>query len=475
MQRWCIMMLAASAALLAGCATYQAVPISTAEEAANLESRTLNDPHLREFVSIGLTINGTRAAPSSWNLDRLTLAAIYYHPDLDISRAKLASARAGVITAAQIPNPSLNVGGFYNGTVLAPSPWNVGTMVNFLLETFGKRQYRIAQADELVEAARYDLATATWQVRAAVRTALLDLWAANQRVTLTKQRLDFQNQLVGFLESRLKAGQASSLDVTRERINRNQITLALSDAQRQAADARVQLATAIGIPVSALDGVDLSFAAFNKQVPISGKVAAGNFRRQALLYRSDIQGLLAEYAAAQSALQLAVANQFPNLSLGPGYTYDQGDNKYDLSLSADLPIFNQNQGPIAEASARRREVVARFTSLQAQIIGEIDSAVARYRAVTRTLSTANALLADEQGHLREVSRSFAAGEVDHPTLVTAELELAAIELSRFDAVVQQRQAIGALEDALQRPLFDPGHWPVVTEQDPRLPQSEPAL
>lgn len=469
------MVLASWAALLAGCARYQAEPIFPAEGAADLESRTLDDPRLREFVSIALSINGTRAAPSSWNLNRLTLAAIYYHPDLDIARAKLATARAGVITAAQIQNPALTIGGFYNGTVLTPSPWNVGTLVNFLLETFGKRQYRIAQADELAEAARYDLATATWQVRAAVRTALLDLWAANQPLTLTKQRLDFQNQLVGFLESRLKAGQASSLDVTRERINRNQITLAFSDAQRQAADARVHLATAIGIPVSALDGVDLSFAAFNKLAPISAKVTGGDFRRQALLYRSDIQGLLAEYAATQSALQLAIVNQFPNLSLGPGYTYDQGDNKYDLSLSADLPIFNQNQGPIAEASARRSEVAARFTSLQAQIIGATDAAVARYRAATRTLSTADGLLTDEQAHLREVSGSFAAGEVDRPTLVTAQLELAAIELSRFDAVVQQRQSIGALEDVLQRPLFDPGHWPAVPEQDPRLPQSEPAL
>lgn len=475
MQRWCIMMLAGWAALLAGCARYQSEPISPAVQAAALDARTLSDPRLREFVSVGAALVGVRTAKISWDLSRLTLAAVYYHPDLDIARGKLASARASVITAAQIPNPSLSVGGFYNNTVLTPSPWNVGALVNFLLETFGKRQYRIAQADELAEAARYDLATATWQVRSAVRTALLALWAANQRVTLTRQRLDFQNQLVGLLEDRLKAGQASSLDVTRERINRNQITLALSDAQRLAADARVQLATAIGIPVSALDRVDLSFAAFNKLVPIGAKVTAGDFRRQALLYRSDIQGLLHEYEAAQSTLQLAIANQFPNLSLGPGYTYDQGDNKYDLQLSADLPIFNQNQGPIAEATAARKTVAARFTALQAQIIGAIDATVARYRAVTRTFGTADALLTDEQAHLLEVSRFFAAGEVDRPTLVAAELELSAIELSRFDAVVQQRQAIGTLEDALQRPLFDPGHWPVVPERDPRRPQSEPAL
>ena len=56
--------------------------------------------------------------------------------------------------------------------------------------------------------------------------------------------------------------------------------------------------------------------------------------------------------------------------------------------------------------------------------------------------------------------------------MTAELEGAAIRLSRFDAVVEQRQALGAVEDALQQPLFDPGKWPYVLERNPRLPSTE---
>jgi outer membrane protein TolC len=39
-----------------------------------------------------------------------------------------------------------------------------------------------------------------------------------------------QDQLVQLLERRLAEGEASSLDVTRERINRNQASLALRDA-----------------------------------------------------------------------------------------------------------------------------------------------------------------------------------------------------------------------------------------------------
>jgi outer membrane protein TolC len=277
------------------------------------------------------------------------------------------------------------------------------------------------------------------------------------------------------LENRLAVGEASALDVTRERISRNQISLAIRDAERQGAEARAQLATAIGVPVRALDAVEISFDAFDMPVPLRSDAATGEFRREALLNRTDVQSLLAEYASAQSGLQLQIASRFPNFNLGPGYAYDQGDNTYSLNVSAELPVFNRNQGPIAEAEARRKDVNARFTALQAQIIGAIDQAATGYRSATATLSTADVLIEDQQRRQSQIESSFRAGQTDRPTLVATELELAAVRLSRFEALVLQLQAVGALEDALQQPLFDPRSGPRVPEQNPRLTHKEEPL
>src|SRR5207244_5176387 len=137
----------------------------------------------------------------------------------------------------------------------------------------------------------------------------------------------------------------------------------------------------------------LSFDAFEHARPLSDGVAGGELRRRALNGRSDVEAALAEYEAAQSALQLAVANQYPNVTLGPGYIYDIGVNKFSLSPALDLPVFNQNQGQIGEALAKRQEAAAKFTALQAGSIGAIDSALAAYRAATHQLATAAALLA----------------------------------------------------------------------------------
>jgi outer membrane protein TolC len=269
------------------------------------------------------------------------------------------------------------------------------------------------------------------------------------------------------LEHRFVVGEASALDVARERTSRNQISLAVREAERQGVDARAQLVTAIGIPLQALDGVNLSFDAFENPERPGADIATAALRRDALVNRSDVQGLLAEYASAESGLQLQIANQYPNITLTAGYFYDAGQNKYELYPGADLPIFNQNQGPIAEAVARREAVAARFTALQTQIIDAVDEAGADYRAATRALTTADTLLAGEVDRERRMLRSFRAGEIDHPTLVTAQLERIVAEQSRFDAMVQQRKALGAVEDALQHPFFGPA-LPVVPEANPRI-------
>jgi outer membrane protein TolC len=443
--------------LLAGCASYVARPVSPAYTAGALESRSLNDPRLMNFIA--MTSPAHTGGVASWDISTLTLAALYYHPEVDISRNRLALAQAGVVTARQVPNPSLSIAPG-NGILAseAPSPLTIGFLINFIVETFGKREIRTDQAKNLVEAARQDLATSAWQIRSGVRTALLDLWASEGRLRLARKRLTLQEQIVALLERRFTAGDASALDVARERINLSQITLAARDAERQAGEARARLGAAIGVPARAIERVTVSLTTFDQPptVPDVRDITEGGLRRHALLERSDVLGLLAEYDAAQMALRLEIAKQYPNLSVGPGYAYDQGDNLYNFELTLELPIFNRNQGPISEAEARRREAASRFVALQAKVIGEIDKAVASYRGASRTVTTADALLQSQVSRRRQLDRAFQMGEVDRLAPLTADLEQEVVQLARYEALIQQREAMAQLEDALQRSLFDAG-------------------
>jgi outer membrane protein TolC len=229
----------------------------------------------------------------------------------------------------------------------------------------------------------------------------------------------------------------------------------LADATRQAAEARVRIAEALGLSAKAIEG-----AVFDFQLAVSAdagrELTSAEARQQALLGRADILSALAEYAASQSALQLEIAKQYPDIQLSPGYQYDEGQQKWQLGFSAELPVLNRNQGPIGEAKAKREESAAEFVALQAKIIAEIDAALAARATAMEQLARQSqfAQLAREQSASAEAM--FNAGAADKLELASAQLEASANDLAYLDAQIKAQQAVAQLEEALQRPF---GAWP----------------
>jgi outer membrane protein TolC len=437
--------------LLVGCARFHSQPISPEQTAASLDSRSLDNPALKAFLEGSLHRELTNWPAVSWDLDLLTLAAFYYHPSLELARAHWAVAQGGEITAGQRPNPVLNVTPGYNATTFAPSPWLPLGYLDIPIETAGKRSHRRAQAAQLSTAARLNVAMAAWQVRSNLRASLLDLAAADQRAALLQDPIALQEQIVQRLDQQVQAGAIASSEAATFRIALAKARLDLAEAQRLSADARARVAEAIGVPLRAVEG--LKAPVYPDLSPkLASELTSSEVRRAALQSRPDILAALAEYAASQAALQLEVAKQYPDIHLQPGYQYDQGDSKWTLGLTVELPVLHQNQGPIAEASARRREAAARFISLQAKVMADIDRAVAVFQ-ISETNSVALRSLAEELARRTEsVSAQFRAGAADQLDLLSAQLESASARLVQLDGQMKLQQAVGALEDAVQRPI-----------------------
>jgi hypothetical protein len=68
----------------------------------------------------------------------------------------------------------------------------------------------------------------------------------------------------------------------------------------------------------------------------------------------------------------------------------------------------------------------------------------------------NGLRQGQARQCEQLERAYRLGEVDRLAPLTAEMELALIELSHFEALVQKREALELIEDALQRSMFDGG-------------------
>jgi outer membrane protein TolC len=437
---------------LTGCARFEDHPLNPADSATRIEARTLSSAELQDFIN-NVVANKSRRPPKAWDIDRLTLAAIYYHPDLALARAQAETTDAATLTAAQRPNPNINVSPTWiSNLATTVAPWIIASNLSIPIETAGKRDFRMGKAEHLTDAARLRVADTAWVVRGRLRLAMLEVYAAQEAEHLLQQQLTIQQAMTERLEQQMTVGEITRLEVIRSHLALNQLQLNVSAAQKRGAESRVLLATAVGVPVDALAGIEFDFSKL-AQPPHLNLIPVGKLKEIALQKRPDVLAALADYAAAQSALQLEIANQYPNIQANPGYTWEVGEHRWLLGATAlSVPILNQNQGPIAEAEAKRHELAVRFEALQMRILGDIDRAHAGLAAVLAKWADAEKQLRLQQENLQSAQALFQAGETDRLALLGAGLENAAAERAHLDILVETQQALNALEDTLRYPI-----------------------
>jgi outer membrane protein TolC len=300
---------------------------------------------------------------------------------------------------------------------------------------------------------------------------MVDFASATRREALLRKQIEVQEQVVASLEQRREAGALASAEITPARLLLQKARLDLSDAERQQVEARTRVAEGIGVPVSALKEVEVSYDLTALPADLD-RLTSGEVRRQALQGRADVLVALSDYAASESALQIEIAKQYPDIHLNTGYEYDQGLQKWGLlGFGVELPLLNRNEGPIAQAEARRKQAAVRFEALQAKVIADIDRGLAVYQVAAKSRAGAAALLATQRKQQAAVEQQLKAGAADRLDVLTAQLELATSELAVEDGQTKLHQALGALEDAVQRPLAT---WPDLEQgRGTQLKQEKP--
>lgn len=406
------------------CVSYQSKPLDLARDATAFRSRSL----------------GAWSKGGEMNLRQLTEAAFHFHPSLVEAKAEIAAAEAAMITASQRPNPSASFSPEYNFSKGASTPWIWGLAVDVPVELGGKRAARVLKAYSEANAARCKLAAAAQKVRAEVRAALVETASAEARVALLEEQRHIQEDLVKLLKERVDAGDMSRTELTTYQLALNRAALDVSAARRDAGKSRATLAMAVGVPVSAFNGVKVKLDFGNVEV-VGGS---------ALKTHPDVMLALADYATAEAVLKGEIAKQYPDLKLTSGFQWDQDDRKWQLpGLGIDLPVLHRNQGGIAEAKARRDAAATRLTRAQARIIGEIDAARAALQGAQDQAREAEKLLASERDAESQAEKNLKAGGGDRLELLTAKVQGAAGRVSLLEAQALVQQAAAALEAASQ--------------------------
>jgi outer membrane protein, heavy metal efflux system len=463
--RFAVVVCAGGLGTLAGCAVYHPRPIDPEQLENQYRSRTLNDPKLRTFVQAKMGAGLPSWPPKALDLRTLTLIGYYYSPDLEIARAQIAAAEAGIRAARARINPTLGMDAGYETDPESALMYDI--LPAFTIETAGKRGYRTLQAERQAEAARIGLVEAGWLLRSRIRAAFYGYLFAARRRDLIQKELGIRSEIAGIFDKRLAVGEAArpEADIYRVDLISTQATLQL--ATGDAAQTRSVLASTTGLPLSALDGLAVQAAGLESP-PAEATLPILKVQRAGLLHRADLRRALADYAATDAALRLELARQYPDVSLGPSYAFEEGFARYFLSTSIEsLPVFHHNQGPIAMAEARRRQSGERFAALQAQAIGQMEKALVQYRAARKAWQAAGAQVSVQRDREEAARHALAKGEGDRLALATARLETVTAQRARLDALAGVYAAIGALEDAMQQPLEAALNVPDPTAVSPR--------
>jgi cobalt-zinc-cadmium efflux system outer membrane protein len=338
--------------------------------------------------------------------------------ELRLARAALAAAESRVVAARQLPNPGLTAsreqlsdeGTSNHETLLA---------LGQILEIGGQRRARgeaargaSAASVERLESERLRLVFEVHRayVRGAVAEANLGTLA---EATEVFRRVEESGRI------RFAEGDISQYDRSRLQVERIRYETLLARAQLELEAAARELAILV-VPDS------LEVAALLPGEPLAqlralGPVPARDAALAAAAERPDVRAADAEIDAARARLSLMRRERIPDLTLSAGYKQEGGAaSGAVVGLSMPLPLWNRNQGEIAEAQAELDAAVARRGLALARAQEDIRRAWDNYRSLgARTSALGETLLPESAGLLETARIAYAEGEMSLVQLLDA--------------------------------------------------------
>jgi outer membrane protein TolC len=453
------LVLALACASVAACIKYVPAPLEPEVNARAFAVRGLDDAGLIQSLA------GRRDDGGAWGPDDLSLAAWYFRPELEVARRGWATAVAAEVTAGQRPQPGVSVTAVGGEAGPFESPWATILTATIPIELGGKRGARIAAARARSLAAELDARRLAWELASDVRTATLATVQGDSNVAAWRRRVVLSERLATQSERLYEAGGLGRSAVEQASITSRLAERELANAAVIATGARARLAQLVGIPGQALDTVRLRTDA-ERGCGWVAELGLDSLRTLALRRRYDMGAALARYAVAEGELRVAVAGQYPDLEIGPGFAWEQGLKRWILGLGLPQVLLNRNRGPIGEAIARRAQVASEVDGVQQRILSEVEVSVADCGAIQRASDAAADLVRTVARREQSVRSAFERGETGQFEGLSLALAVADAEagLQRADldlALVGTRltRTTGLWSSSVRDTLPDPMTWP----------------
>jgi cobalt-zinc-cadmium efflux system outer membrane protein len=380
-------------------------------------------------------------------LDGAVQQALANNKDLRAAYFEVEKARARLLQAGLWPNPELEIAGTTDRTF---NNEKRGVLSAEFMQAFPLAgRLRLAK-----NAARVDVARAIAEIRnrerlliGEVQKAFIEVLAAGERTAFREAQVKSGQELVTLAGQRLAAGQASSVEANTAQIEivrlRQEIALIEVDRRTALNSLRLRLGLTPNAPLS-LDGT---------LGQVAQKLASARVPGAAAALRPDVQDLALAGDRARAEALLARAEAWENVRVGLGIERETEADEMGgtdemkflgLRVSVPLPLWNRNQGRIAEQLATASQAEAQIDALKLTIRSEIDTARERARLLKEVLGSYDQQVLPLLQQSTETLRSgYSTGQTNLADIVQNRVQQFSLQASQVEA---QRNYALALVD-----------------------------
>lgn len=276
--------------------------------------------------------------------------ALERSPELAAFSWEIRARDAHAVQAGRLPNPELrteveNIGGSGNRQAFEETETTV--RLAQLIELGGKRGKRERLAQLSSALATWDYEAKRLVVLSETSKAFVETLVAQERVALATELEQTSRRAVDAVGAQIAAGGASPVSGLRTQLGVEKLDLERRRAEQELVAARIGLAATWGSHDPRFARLAGDLADIQPPPPVDDLV-------DRLDANPDLARWTTELEERRAALHLEQAGRVPDVTVGAGGRHfsDNGDTAVVFELTIPLPVFDRNDGAIAEAESR---------------------------------------------------------------------------------------------------------------------------
>lgn len=374
---------------------------------------------------------------SALTIDEAVATSLRNNKDLRAAYFEIEKARGRLLQAGLWPNPELEIAGNTDG------PFNNEKEHVYSAEFL--QGFPLAGRLRLAKnVARVDVLRALAEIRnrerlliGEVQRAFVEVLAAGERIAFREKQVGSGQELVDLASKRLAAGQASSVEANTAQIEiaRLRQEIALIEVDRRTA--QLLLRQRLGLVPEARLFLEGALG------DVTRTLAAAPVPAGAVTLRPDVHDLVLAADRARAETALARAEAWENLRVGVGYEQDTAMDVPEglvrsgfigLRVAIPLPLWNRNQGRVAESLATAEQAGAQVEALKLTIRSEIATARERARLLNDVLGTYDLqVLPLLQQSIDTLRSGYAAGQTNLADVIQNRVQQFSLQASQVEA------------------------------------------